>query len=116
MTNRFAVPAACLLATLLVAPLAAQPAQAPAAAKPSPKDTEVWDPEPKVVTPAATPDAAPSDAIVLFGGKNLDEWVNVKDGGPAGWTVADGVFTVNKPVGNIQTKRSFSNYQLHLEW
>ena len=53
---------------------------------------------------------------MLFGGKNLDEWVNAKGGGPAGWTVADGVFTVNKPVGNIQTKRSFTNYQLHIEW
>ena len=116
MTNRFHVPAACLLATLLVAPLAAQQAQAPTAPKPSPKETEVWEPEPRVVTPGSTTDAAPADAIVLFGGQNLDEWVNVKGGGPAGWTVADGVFTVNKPVGNIQTKRSFSNYQLHIEW
>ena len=59
MTKRFHVPAACLLATLLVAPLAAQQAQAPTAPKPSPKDTEVWEPEPKVVTPGATTDAAP---------------------------------------------------------
>jgi hypothetical protein len=116
MTTRSAVSAACLCATLLVVPLAAQQAPAPTAPKPSPKDTEVWEPEPTVVTPGASTDAAPSDAIVLFDGKNLDEWVNVKGGGPAGWTVADGVFTVNKPVGNIQTKRSFTNYQLHLEW
>ena len=105
-----------MCAALLVAPLAAHQ-QAPASPKPSPKDTEVWDPEPKVVTPAPSPtEGAPSDATVLFDGKSLDEWVNVKDGAPAGWTVADGVFTVNKPVGNIQTKRRFTNYQLHIEW
>ena len=116
MTTHLPVCAACLLATLLVAPLAAQQAPAPTSPKPSPKDTEVWEPEPVVVTPGASSDAAPSDAIVLFGGQHLDEWVNVKGGGPAGWTVADGVFTVDKRVGNIQTKRSFTNYQLHLEW
>ncbi len=115
MTMRFIVPTACLLASLLVAPLAAQQPAA-TAPKPSPKDTEVWEPEPTVVTPGATDGAAPSDAIVLFDGRNLDEWVNVKRGGPAGWSVADGVFTVNKPVGNIQTKRAFTNYQLHIEW
>ncbi len=114
MNTRRPFSAACLLATLLVAPLAAQ--QAPTAPKPSPKDTEVWEPEPKVVTPGATDAAPPSDAIVLFGGRNLDEWVNVKGGGPATWTVADGVMTVHKPSGNIQTKRSFTNYQLHIEW
>lgn len=116
MTYRFPVSAACLLAALLVAPLAAQQAPAPATAKPSPKDTEVWEPEPKVVTPGADTSGAPSDAIVLFDGKDLGEWVNVKGGGPATWTVADGVMTVHKPSGNIQTKRSFTNYQLHLEW
>jgi hypothetical protein len=115
MTHRFSVSVACLLTTLLVAPLAAQQ-PATTAPKPSPKDTEVWEPEPRVVTPGSTSDAAPSDALVLFGGQNLDQWVNVNGGGPAGWTVAGGVFTVNKPVGNIQTKRSFTNYQLHIEW
>ncbi len=82
----------------------------------NPKDTEVWEPVPKVVTPAATDGAAPSDAIVLFDGSNLDQWVSVKDKSPAAWTVADGVLTVNKQAGNIETKRSFKNYQLHLEW
>ena len=93
-------------------------AQLASAQKPKgkPEDTEVWKPEPKVVTPGADGSAAPSDAIVLFDGKNLDEWVNVKDGSPASWTVADGVITVNKKTGNIETKRKFHNYQLHLEW
>jgi hypothetical protein len=82
-----------------------------------PKATEVWTPVPKVVTPGTTPSDAPSDAIVLFGGKNLDEWVSTKDGkSPALWTVADDAFTVKKGTGNIQTKRAFLDYQLHIEW
>jgi len=89
-------------------------AQAPAGAKP--EDTEVWSPEPRVVTPGATCGAAPSDAIVLFDGKNLDQWVSAKDHTPAQWIVADGIVTVNKAVGNIETRRKFHNYQLHLEF
>jgi Domain of Unknown Function (DUF1080) len=83
-----------------------------------PQDTEVWDPVPKVVTPGAVDSAPPSDAIILFDGKNLDEWVNTRDKSPAGWSVHDGIMTVNKArgVGNIETKRSFHNYQLHIEW
>jgi hypothetical protein len=82
-----------------------------------PKLTEVYTPVPKIVTPGATNNDAPSDAIILFDGKNLDEWVSVKDPkNPAEWTVADGVMTVNKTKGNIQTKRSFTDYQLHIEW
>jgi Domain of Unknown Function (DUF1080) len=84
--------------------------------KMKPEETEVWQPVPKVVTPGTTCGAAPSDAIVLFDGKNLDEWVSVKDKSPAKWLVADGVLTVNKKAGNIETKRKFKDYQLHLEW
>ncbi|MFC5408997.1 DUF1080 domain-containing protein [Larkinella bovis] len=81
-----------------------------------PEETEVWDPVPTVVTPGKTTAEAPSDAIVLFDGKNLDQWVSVKDKSPAQWKVEKGVLTVNKAVGNIETKRSFKNYQLHIEW
>ena len=84
---------------------------------PKPQDTEQWTPVPPVVTPgpaAAAP--PPSDAIVLFDGKSLDQWVSTKDKSPAGWTVSGGVFTVKKAAGNIETKRSFRNFQLHLEW
>ncbi len=94
---------------------AATPQQASSAA-PKPEDTEVWSPEPRIVTPGATCGAPPSDAVILFDGKNLDEWVSVKDKSPAQWTVADGVLTVAKSAGNIETKRSFKNYQLHIEW
>ncbi len=90
--------------------------QAQAPQKPSPAETEVWEPVPKVVTPGRSEGAPPSDAIVLFDGTNLDEWVSTKDKSPAKWTVADGILTVNKPAGNIETKRSFRSYQLHLEW
>ena len=99
---------------------APQPAAAPApqTAKPSPKDTEVWEPVPAIVTPGTSNSAAPSDAVVLFDGTNLDQWVSTKDKSlPADWPVADGVMTVKKtPGNNIETKRSFKNYQLHLEW
>ncbi len=86
--------------------------------KMKPEETEIWTPEPKVVTPGATCGAAPSDAIVLFDGKNTDEWVSAQDHSPAKWAVGDGVMTVVKGSGggNIETKRSFKNYQLHVEW
>ncbi len=88
----------------------------PPATAPKPADTEVWGPEPKVVTPGATCTAPPSDALILFDGTNLDQWVSTKDKSPAMWIVADGVLTVNKKAGNIETRRSFHDYQLHLEW
>jgi hypothetical protein len=105
-----------VFAALIAAPLFAQPPAAPV--KPKPEDTEVWQPEPKVVTPGAQNSSAPSDAIVLFDGKNLDEWVQNKDKSPAQWSVTGGVMTVSKVkgVGNIETKRSFRNYQLHVEY
>jgi hypothetical protein len=88
------------------------------AAKPKPEETEVWTPVPKIVTPGATNAAPPSDAIVLFDGKNEDEWVSAQDHTPSQWVVADGIMTVKKApgVGNIETKRKFKNYQLHVEW
>ena len=105
------------LATLVTVPLfAQQPSAQQPAPGPKPEDTEVWQPVPKVVTPGATCTAPPSDAIILFDGKNLDEWVSVQDKSPAKWLVSDGILTVSKSAGNIETKRSFKNYQLHLEW
>ena len=81
-----------------------------------PADTEVWTPVPPVITPGKTNADPSSDAVVLFDGKNLDQWVTAKDGSPAKWRVADGVVTVDKRSGDIMTKRSFTNYQLHIEW
>jgi hypothetical protein len=103
-----------LVSAALIAAAAPLFAQIPA--KPKPEDTEIWEPVPAVVTPGATCGAPPSDAIVLFDGKNLDEWVSNRDKTPAKWTIAGDVMTVSKGEGNIETKRSFKNYQLHVEW
>ena len=106
------------LSSLVVASaqLSSQQAAQDTQTKPKPEETEVWQPVPKVVTPATESNAPPSDAIVLFDGKNVDEWVNVKDKAPALWDVHDGVMTVNKAGGSIETRRRFSNYQLHIEY
>ena len=66
--------------------------------------TEVWEPVPPKVT--AEPGKAPSDAIVLFDGKDLSAWESVK-GGEAQWTVSDGAMTVKPGTGDIKTKESF---------
>jgi hypothetical protein len=83
-----------------------------------PEDTEQWGPEPPVVRPSISESAAPpSDAIVLLGGgRSLDEWISADGTSPARWELRDGVLTVKKGTGNIRTRRSFHNYQLHLEW
>lgn len=110
-----ALLAFAILLTLCASGMAQQTA-APAAPQAKPEDTEVWQPVPKVVTPGATDADPPSDAIILFDGKNLDQWVSAQDKSPAKWIVSNGVMTVNKAAGNIETRRSFKNYQLHLEW
>jgi hypothetical protein len=82
-----------------------------------PEDTEVYEPVPKVVTASPNLAPPPSDAIVLFDGKDLSQWVTTEDrNAPAKWKVGGGLLTVDKTAGNIETKRAFTNYQLHLEW
>ena len=100
-----------VLAALL--PIGAVHAQKP---QPKPEDTEVWQPEPKIVTPGRTDAEPPSDAIVLFDGRNASEWVAAGKTTPADWPVSGCVMTVNKKAGDIQTRLAFSNYQLHIEW
>jgi len=96
--------------------LAATPGPTAATPTPRPEDTEQWQPVPPTVTPGSTETAPPSDAIVLFDGTALGDWVAASDHTPARWPVHDGVFTVDKSLGNIETRREFRNYQLHLEW
>ena len=67
-----------------------------------------WD-EPPLVTPGATNDAAPSDAIALFDGTNLDQWDNGEN-----WLVEDGVAIPQK--SQIISKQHFGDMQLHVEW
>jgi hypothetical protein len=80
------------------------------------KTTEQWEPVPPLVAPALVPGEPPADALVLFDGTGLNQWVNQRDGSAASWTVADGAVTVNKQTGNIATRRKFGSFQLHLEW
>jgi hypothetical protein len=82
------------------------------------EDTEFYTPVPPTITPVSPNFAPPpKDAVILFNGKNLDNWVTTNDTTkPATWDVSGGVLTVNKAGGNIQTKQSFRDYQLHLEW
>ena len=66
-------------------------------------------PEPPVITPGKTDSAPPSDAIILFDGKNFDAWK-----GADKWKIDDdGAFTVK---GAIETKQGFGDCQLHIEW
>jgi len=80
-----------------------------------PATTEVWDLKPKVVTPAASSSDAPSDAIVLFDGKDMLKW-SKEDGSAAAWNLKDGVMSTGKSAGNIKTKQTFGDFQLHIEW
>lgn len=110
---RFSILAALIAAT---ASSAQQPTQTQNN-KPKPEETEIWKPVPPVVTPGTVNTTAPSDAIILFNGKNTDEWVKVKDKTPITWAVKKGIMTVVKDgTGNIETKRRFKDYQLHIEW
>jgi 3-keto-disaccharide hydrolase len=66
---------------------------------------------PRVINPGPPP----SDAIVLFNGKDLSEWKSQKEDAPAKWSIKNGVAEVNG-TGNIMTKREFGDCQLHIEW
>jgi len=78
-------------------------------------------PLPTVIDPgtASTQDRAgrpPSDAVVLFDGKDLYKWQNAKTGDPAPWKVGNGYFEVAKGTGNIRTRDGFGDSQLHVEF
>jgi hypothetical protein len=78
-------------------------------------------PHPPVVTPAALPGGAPSDAIVLFDGHDLSRWQSHASAGskagnsPAEWSVGDGYVEVVKGAGDLATKEKFGDVQLHVE-
>ncbi|MDN4038135.1 DUF1080 domain-containing protein [Massilia sp. YIM B02443] len=104
------------LGVVMVGLSIALPAAAQDGGTPDPKGTEVWTPEPARVVPGST-SRAPSDALVLFDGKDAREWVSAAaPTKAAGWIVADGALTVRGGSGDIQTRRTFTDYQLHLEW
>jgi len=70
-----------------------------------------------VVTPAPAgePVPPPSDAIVLFDGKDLSKWQS-GDGQPAAWKVENGYMEAVKKAGDLATRDSFGSCQLHVEW
>jgi hypothetical protein len=71
--------------------------------------------DPGTGVPLAAPGQPPSDAIVLFDGRDLSAW-QAKSGGPAAWKVEGGHFEVVPGTGNIQTRRAFGDLQLHVEF
>lgn len=77
-------------------------------------------PQPVVITPGECstqdhPGQAPSDAIVLFDGKDLSKW-RAADDGPAKWKVGDGYFEVAPGTGDMHTQQAFGDCQLHVEF
>lgn len=86
---------------------------------PIPEDMKPFDPpkkEPPVITPGALPGAPPSDAVILFDGKDLSGWKSVRTGGDAKWMVKDGYMQVVAATGDVATKFEFGDCQLHIEW
>ena len=81
-----------------------------------PKVTEFYDLKPEKITPGATNSDAPSDAVVLFNGKDFNEWTSARDGGAPKWDLKDGAMTVMKGTGDVKTKKEFRDFQLHIEW
>ncbi len=72
-------------------------------------------PQPKMVTPGATPGAAPADATVLLGaGADASAWKMSADGSAVTWPMQDGVLQSGK--GMIETKAQFTDFQLHVEF
>src|SRR5512138_1887242 len=77
-------------------------------------------PKPAVIDPgsastAERPGRPPSDAVVLFDGRDMAQW-RALDGGPARWLVKDGALTTVKNAGPVRSLRAFGDCQLHIEW
>jgi hypothetical protein len=100
-----------LMPALLPALVAAQTNNPPV----KPELTEVWTPVPPKVTPGDSAGQPPSDAVVLFNGRDLNNWEGV-NGGKADWVVGKDAFIIAPKSGSIQTKEKFGDVQLHIEW
>lgn len=95
---------------------AQQDQKLPGPAPMKPEMTEFYEPEVQIIQPGELPGMAPSDAIILFDGTDVNrEWVD-SDGKPTKWVVKDGALVCVKGSGIIQTKRKFNDFQLHIEW
>src|SRR5579884_1309472 len=80
-------------------------------------------PHPREITPGKECGDPPSDAIILFDGKDLSQWKahhsDITRAGGAGapeWKVEDGAMVVVPDTGDIETKEKFGDCQLHVEW
>jgi hypothetical protein len=76
-------------------------------------------PHPRVVTPSDVPGGPPSDAIMLFDGKDLSKWTHRGGRGSAGrptWKVENGYMEVVQRAGDLATIEKFGDCQLHVEW
>ncbi|MCC6421477.1 MAG: DUF1080 domain-containing protein [Gemmataceae bacterium] len=119
MKSSPALSVCCFLALATFA-TAASPAPKKKAADSSPElppasATAVYEPVPVVVS--APPGAPPSDAVVLFDGRNLDAWVSAKtEGAPAPWKIEGDAMVCVPKSGNIRTREAFGDLQLHLEF
>ena len=78
-----------------------------------PDETEDWSRRPVVILPG-NQNSAPSDAIILFDGENLDAWTGRK--GPSTWQIVDGAIEVIPGNGSLVTKKEYGDIQLHIEW
>jgi hypothetical protein len=118
----------CILTAALAAVLAAQQAKHDGY-----KDTPIlpgqtWHvhdsdrPNPREIEPGATPYAPPSDATVLFDGKDLSKWAQQGTGADKGkmvaakWKVEHGYIEVAPGTGDLYTREKFGDCQLHIEW
>jgi hypothetical protein len=73
------------------------------------------DQQPVTVVPGASCGQAPSDALVLFDGKDTAQW-SYRDGRAAQWPVVDGALVSKSGTGNLYTKRKFGSAQIHMEF
>lgn len=80
-----------------------------------PESTEWYKPEPPAVKPGKTLQDPPSDAVILFDGKDLSKWVS-SNGEKAKWKVSNGEMIVVPGTGSISTKDYFGDCQLHIEF
>jgi hypothetical protein len=110
----------CIYIIALLAALCAAPPLRAGAPDPNWLDHDRTRPQPPVVSPPIPSTAeqggkAPSDAVVLFGGKDLSQWCSM-DGTPTRWITRDGYMECVKGSGYVRTVQNFGDCQLHIEW
>ncbi|MCS7337963.1 MAG: DUF1080 domain-containing protein [Verrucomicrobiae bacterium] len=118
MRTKLFEPGTCALIALVFAALS--PVVCAAQQRLNPLMHDRTEPQPRVVVPPAPSTQEqvgrpPSDAVVLFDGRDLSRWVSM-DGSPARWKVQDGYMECVPGAGSIRTLQNFGDCQLHIEW